>query len=297
MASVAYQSSQFEDTGAAESYNGFGEPLYPYRNNAESYVHDPNVKKKGGWPSPRYYVNGNPKPGHSQARRFIVAPSTFVKAPKEEKQIMNFYAAPAKLPIFGSAVPSPVFPSNQSNSPAFPAKVAATNRITESVPEIEVDLMTPTKPVTFSSLSPHEVNRYSPIKAIQRSPTSPIKAKVAAAVANATATAQNAHGSGSDFDIDALMISLAAVGKELSSVAGATAQKKPPNGSLSQQQRMKELLHIMNPQLEEAYEKIITDNESANVDSKPEQKCNFDNASDEALSDKQRKVFTFFFLA
>lgn len=235
--------------------NGFGELL-----------EEQPPQKKGGWPSPRYKATGTPKPGQANINRFIVAPSTFIKAPKQAKQVVNFYAAPIKFPIF---------------RPAAPRRDAAP----EGTPEEQkrsITFRTCAAPGPAVSTSPSQ----SPARARDSypSPSSPIKAKIAAAVASATAAAQNVGDA--PLDVDALMRSLAALGNELQ----PSPQTSSKNTSRAEQhtEKMKQLLHILNPHLEEAYVSLMK--ESRALDEKTPVRIKTPDPPPKPLSKKEQKV-------
>lgn len=214
------------------NYNGFAEHV------GRDSWHPP--RKKGGWPSSRYSVAGAPRTGYAKANRFIVAPSTFIKAPKQQQQVLDFYAAPVRFPVFKAA---PVYLEHTA--------VATPSSKSETPPVVENE----NPNITFSTgptVSVSPVTRPGHPTTDPPSPISPIKAKIAAAVASATAAAQNASGDGAPIDMEALMRSLAALGRELQPT------ETPKNNSRAEdhEKRMQQLLHILDPHLERAYKSL-----------------------------------------
>ena len=124
--------------------------------------------------------------------------------------MVDFYAAPVRFPVFRAA---PVRGPTHAPSPSPAAPVVQTNsaaRDGSADSDGPSSVMFTPRPAGIAPKGP-----FSPTGSGPSSPTSPVKARIAAAVANATAAAQNAKGEGAPLDVDALMRSLAALGKEL----------------------------------------------------------------------------------
>lgn len=230
-----------ESPSMKATYNGFGPPIGMYHEMDSERTGVEIPLKKGGWPSPRFSSKGTPKPGMMKGSRFIVAPSTFIKPPRQ-KQVLDFYAAPVRFPVFRAApVAMPTAVSSH-----VPAPLAAPAILTVETEDHNV-IFSPRRP------EGHAVGGdYSP-----GSPTSPIKARIAAAVASATAAAQNANSGGVPLDVEALMRSLAALGKELPLHGAVASQPKNQSRSDQHEARMRQLLHVLDPHLEHAYEAIL----------------------------------------
>lgn len=140
------------------------------------------TKKNAGWPSPRYNSKGIQKP-NQKGRRFVVAPSQFLKAPKENLPVLNFYAAPFRLPITASNKSKPIL-----------------NIISKEDTETGLTTPKPSSPLNIKSTDAEGTSGeyvddifYSNGKSVVTVTTSPsmMKSKIASAVAEATANAQN----------------------------------------------------------------------------------------------------------